>query len=202
MGRPKLAIQVPCTHCQILVWRQPCKLKRAKEIFCSKQCRGAHRRYSFAETERFWAQVDRAGGPDACWPWTGSCTKAGYGQISFGQNGHLYTHRLAYELIHGMLLPGFLVLHRCDNPPCCNPFQCLFSGTPQDNMHDASLKGRIAYGMRHGNAFLPTSAVEEIIACYKIVPAADLAKKSHISRHYVYDIQHKRARKHEQDMSR
>lgn len=24
---------------------------------------------------KFWAQVDRSGGPDACWPWLGKKTK-------------------------------------------------------------------------------------------------------------------------------
>ena len=28
--------------------------------------------------ERFWAKVDRSGGPDACWPWTAALNHYGY----------------------------------------------------------------------------------------------------------------------------
>ncbi len=33
------------------------------------------------------------------------------------------------------------VLHKCDNPPCCN-IDHLFAGTSQDNAHDMISKGR------------------------------------------------------------
>ncbi len=33
--------------------------------------------------DRYLAKVDKSGGPDACWPWTGSLNK-GYGQIGAG----------------------------------------------------------------------------------------------------------------------
>ncbi len=44
------------------------------------------------------------------------------------------------------------VLHRCDNPPCCNAYECLFLGTAVDNGQDMSIKGR--HGCRNGTEHL------------------------------------------------
>lgn len=85
-----------------------------------------------------WGRVDKSGGPEACWPWTGARHK-GYGMIGIARKKH-GTHRVAYALATGD--PGDLhVCHACDNPPCCNPAH-LFLGTHQDNMRDLVAKGR------------------------------------------------------------
>jgi hypothetical protein len=49
-------------------------------------------------------------------------------------------HRLAWLFTYGEW-PALRVLHRCDNPPCCNPAH-LFLGTQAENMQDAAHKGR------------------------------------------------------------
>jgi hypothetical protein len=127
--------------------------------------------------DRYLAKVDKSGGPDACWPWTGSLNK-GYGQIGAGpcppgvaRNSRvpLKAHHVAYRLEHGEVPAGSFVLHRCDNPPCCNPAH-LFLGTQADNMHDMDGKGRRVTadrrGEAHGYAKLNDEIVRDIRALY------------------------------------
>lgn len=76
-----------------------------------------------------------------CWEWMAAKHKYGYGEIRDGKSG-ARASRKAYELWNGPIPEGRCVLHRCDNPPCCNPDH-LFIGTHQDNMRDASMKGRL-----------------------------------------------------------
>lgn len=95
---------------------------------------------------RLWAKVDRSPGqgPEAtCWQWTGGTHEFGYGVIGRGRQteGTTKTHRVAWEDTYGPIPDGLNVLHRCDNPPCCNPSH-LFLGTQQDNVDDARAKGR------------------------------------------------------------
>jgi hypothetical protein len=90
-------------------------------------------------------RVDNSGGPAACWPWTGSCTRHGYGKLSATE----VAHRVAWELTNGPIPSGLCVLHRCDNPPCCNPAH-LFLGTRSDNVADMVAKGRAAVGDKAG----------------------------------------------------
>lgn len=75
-----------------------------------------------------------------CWVWKGARGGKGYGSKMI--RGKAYrTHRLAWEWVNGPIPDGMMVLHRCDNPPCCNPNH-LFIGTNTDNMRDMVAKGR------------------------------------------------------------
>lgn len=104
----------------------------------------------------FHAHVDRSGGPDACWPWTGMKIK-GYGRFGTRHRVRFLAHRVAYELANGPIvghIPGDpvaerLVMHLCDNPPCCNP-KHLRVGTDAENIADCVAKGRNSRGERHG----------------------------------------------------
>jgi len=110
---------------------------------------------------RFWAKVDKSGGPEACWPWTGSRTSRGYGRLKVGgRNGRvLRAHRVAWELTNGPIPPGFKVCHACDNPPCVRH---LFLDTQAGNLADMVAKGRQAMGEQHWRTRLTAAQVNEI----------------------------------------
>jgi hypothetical protein len=75
-----------------------------------------------------------------CWEWNGARSADGYGQKRIARTLY-FTHRLAYEWANGRISNGLHVLHRCDNPPCCNPDH-LYAGTNKDNIADSVRKGR------------------------------------------------------------
>jgi hypothetical protein len=90
----------------------------------------------------FWSHVAK-GGADDCWPWTGGRNADGYGVFHMSKTSTVASRR-AFELTSGPIQAGLYVLHRCDNPPCCNPAH-LFAGTLLDNNRDRERKGRGRY---------------------------------------------------------
>jgi HNH endonuclease len=107
--------------------------------------------------DRIVAKIDKRG-PDDCWTWVGAHHEFGYGMANMSGKA-VYVHRLAWEEVNGPIPPGLCVLHRCDNPPCCNPAH-LFLGTLQDNAADMAQKGRARRG--RGNAKLTAVQVQSI----------------------------------------
>ncbi len=104
---------------------------------------------------RFEALVDRSQGPDACHPWLGAAQRKGYGVFGVkgpGRGRKIWktklAHRCAFFIAHGHW-PTPCCLHRCDNPPCCNPAH-LSEGTPEQNSADMVAKGRCASGSSGG----------------------------------------------------
>jgi hypothetical protein len=75
-----------------------------------------------------------------CFVWTKSANLKGYGQGWWDGRLQYVTH-LRWQLEHGPLEKGQMILHRCDNPPCYR-LEHLFPGTNQDNMDDMKAKGR------------------------------------------------------------
>jgi len=103
-----------------------------------------------------------------CWVWIRSRDRKGYGQKRMSDNSLKYVHRLSYELFIGPIVSGNLILHKCDNPPCCNPDH-LFQGTAKDNTHDAMRKKRLKNppalcGEKCGTSYLTETQVIEIRA--------------------------------------
>lgn len=131
---------------------------------------GNHVRNSPACTpeKRFWGFVDKSAGPSACWPYTGFRKWDGYGWVA--RRGKWMTaSRHAWILTNGD--PGAEhVLHRCDNPPCCNPAH-LFLGTAKDNNADKIAKRRHAFGTRGKRNKLTLEIVKQLRAEYR-PPAA------------------------------
>lgn len=151
-----------------------------------KTCRScnhiAQRRYAAkgrrgtSNPERFWRAVDRAGGPDACWPWTGSLKESGYGEVRWdGRN--LGAHRIAYMLAFGDVPDGHHVDHACHNADrvcvggrtcrhrgCVNPAH-LTALMPADNTFasawaPASINAAKVACM-HGHAFTPENTYHD-----------------------------------------
>ena len=79
---------------------------------------------------RFWEKVNKLG-PNGCWEWLASKTKAGYGQ--FWLDGTMvYAHRVTYLAMVGPIPDGLQIDHLCRNRGCCNPAH-LEPVTPKTN---------------------------------------------------------------------
>jgi len=98
---------------------------------------------------RFWAKVDRKG-PDDCWVWTRyRREKGGHGRTMWG--GRLIgAHTIALSLTDGIWDSPLQTLHKCDNPPCCNPAH-LWRGTHLENNQDMWRKNRGILAPRNFN---------------------------------------------------
>lgn len=111
---------------------------------------------------------------------------------------HAMIHRLMYELYNGPILNGLFVLHKCDNPSCCNPDH-LFLGDHIDNAKDMMKKGRgnPPRGEKCVFAKLTNKEVEEIrFLRQKGVNYKVIAKQYNISDTHVHRIARKDNWKH------
>ena len=97
------------------------------------------RKYASIE-DRFWSWVKKGRGRK-CWEWQGGTT-GGYGRFWVSEDRpNEHAHRYAWELENGEIPKGKLVLHKCDNPPCCRPDH-LELGTHADNQRQKWERGR------------------------------------------------------------
>jgi hypothetical protein len=94
---------------------------------------------------RFWPKVRVIADEDSCWVYTGYTRdrrNEEYGSFKTSAERTELAHRVAFGLMHPDELMPPVVLHSCDNPPCCRP-KHLIAGTQADNVADATRKGRM-----------------------------------------------------------
>lgn len=123
--------------------------------------------------------IDKSGD---CWLWTDSVNKWGYGVIH-KSGTTIFPHRMMWEKANGRSAKGFVVMHKCDNPRCCNPAH-LSLGTHHDNQMDKVAKNRQAKGERNGSSILKEEQVIEARNLYASgkFRYIDLAEKYNVSR--------------------
>lgn len=89
--------------------------------------------------------------PSGCLEWVnldGSPAVGGYGVMTVKHQTYR-VHRLAWSVANHRPIPeGKVILHSCDNPPCCEPTH-LRPGTQAQNIGDREAKGRGRSGCRN-----------------------------------------------------
>lgn len=186
---PKNLIDRICIICGTTFKARPYQIKIGNGRFCSRTCKGLGQPREPLEV-RFWKNVDKSNGTNACWPWTGYCNDDGYGIIGIGAQRTESTHRVGYRLQIGPISPGKQVLHRCDNPPCCNGLH-LFTGTQPENISDMIAKGRhvVPTGGRCGSAKLSEEQIRLIhLERSNGTSVKELAHRFHVHQNSIYNI--------------
>lgn len=96
-----------------------------------------------------------------CWVWVGYTMPKGYGVIGNGHGKQKLTHRVAYELFVKPIPEGKIVMHTCDNPPCCNP-KHLQLGSIAENQTDMAKKGRSRRKFTDSDIYAIRARIENI----------------------------------------
>jgi len=124
----------------------------------------------------------------SCWNFD-SLDHYGYGQFNLN-NTMIKAHRFSFLLYYGEIDESLWVLHKCNNPSCCNPAH-LYQGTPQDNTNDMIHANRqiICHGEHSPQARLTESQVIQIIELLKHKKCVkEIADKYLISPRTIYGI--------------
>lgn len=144
--------------------------------------------------ERFWSKVSIRG-DDECWPWMAGRRRLCMGYGAFWSDGrHVQATHMAVILSGGSVPNGLMVLHKCDNPACCNP-RHLRVGTHAENMNDKVERGRQAKGERSPKAKLTEEQVafirshkESGVKRLQVGVAAQLAERFGVSKRYISEL--------------
>ena|ERR1700744_5862337 len=103
-----------------------------------------------------------------CLEWTGVRYKrGGYGQFFWGTTGGkekiMRASRAAWILFRGEIPEGGNILHKCNNPPCCN-VEHLYVGSHRDNARDRDLAGHTSRLEHRYNWKRSSNLIEQIKA--------------------------------------
>jgi len=115
-----------------------------------------------------------------CWIWTGTILKSGYGRLKNLDGKQMPAHRISYEIHHGPIPSGKLVMHSCDQRACVCPTH-LQLGSHADNMADMKRKLRGPMGDRNTNAKLDADKVREIRGLFGKVSIDEIAGAYHVT---------------------
>lgn len=139
------------------------------------------------DLERFWSKVDKKG-DDECWGWLGTIDREGYGNLAInlpdGRNTTRKAHRIMWSIYNEEIPKSMVVMHICDNPPCCNP-KHLKLGTQPENVQDCVDKNRRAPQNCDNNSSRTLNSIQvlEIKRLYETgeYSALNLSKKFGVS---------------------
>ena len=109
-------------------------------------------------SERFWSKVD-VRGEDECWEWKASRNRNGYGSFLY-KGSKINASRVAWILTNGEPEDGMVVMHKCNNKPCCNPNH-LEMGTHRRNLIDAGRDGLLGNNTQKGSAHSQAKLTEK-----------------------------------------
>jgi hypothetical protein len=91
--------------------------------------------------QRFWANVKKLEGVDACWLWTRGSDAHGFGVLTF-EGRQEAVHRVSWRLHFGPIPKGMCVLRRCEQALCVRPDH-LWLGTRRDKVNDKTKRDRV-----------------------------------------------------------
>lgn len=184
---------VTCAECGVRFDRgyRLSKTRAANPQYCTPACRRSAIKMTPAEAlnslkSRFEVLVIRRG-PKECWGWSGRKNGSGYCLIDHAGRPQL-AHRMSYLLHTGTAPSELIVCHSCDNPECTNPSH-LWLGSHQDNMTDASVKGRMSGGPRGSQVNTSKLSEADVLHIYSSSePGPQIAAKYGITKEAVYAI--------------
>lgn len=148
--------------------------------------------------DRLWRHTQKTG-PNDCWICSANGMRSRYAQLQSAGKGSpkVLAHRLSYELAHGPIPEGMMVLHKCDTPRCVNPAH-LRLGTHEENMRDMVRKARSATNKFIGEASGKAVLTEDKVRYIRSSPLrnVDLARELGVSVNCVRGVRIGRTWKH------
>lgn len=153
-----------CEYCGVGFKARNYQVKIGTGRFCSRSCfmKSTH----VPVENRFWDKII-VKKSNECWEWIAYKNPDGYGVIGIKGGKTERAHRVSYKIHFGKIPKGMVVMHKCDNPGCCNPNH-LMLGTQAENIYDMISKGRLVNkkGEKHGSSRLTQKQVDLIRSEY------------------------------------